>query len=79
MVATACAIGCVTKPCISSGEAPGYCVVMVSVVLSVSGYCRTGRSPRARAPSSRMSVLTTSASTGRRTKRSVNFMTSIPA
>ncbi|MNK30358.1 hypothetical protein D3C87_487750 [compost metagenome] len=77
--ATDCAMGCVTKPCIRSGEAPGYWVVMVMVVLSVSGYCRTGSPLSALMPSKRISVLTTRASTGRRTKRSVNFMSASAA
>lgn len=71
---TAWAIGWVTKPCMRSAEAPGYSVVTVMVELSSSGYWRIGSLPRENRPSSRISVLTTSASTGRRTNRSVKVI-----
>src|SRR3954452_22023009 len=45
---------------------------MVITVFFNSGYCRTGSSKNARRPISRISRLTTAASTGRRTKMSVN-------
>ena len=35
---TAWVIGWVTKPCISSAEAPGYSVLMVMVELASNGY-----------------------------------------
>ena len=72
--ATAWLIGWVTKPCISSEEAPGYWVVTVMVDVSSIGYWRIGRFISARTPNSRISVLTTTASTGRRRKRSVKFI-----
>src|SRR5581483_1223989 len=51
---------------------------MVIVVLEVRGNCRTGRlKPEAR-PMSRISRLTTVASTGRRMKLSVNDMGTAP-
>src|SRR3954467_6752724 len=71
---TACSIGWVMKPCIRLGSAPGKLVVTWMTVFCSSGYCRTVRSKNARAPISRISRLTTIASTGRRMKRSVKRM-----
>src|SRR5690349_4393523 len=75
---TACSIGCVMKPCIRLGSAPGKLVVTMITVFSSSGYCRTVRSKKARAPSSRISRLTTVASTGRRMKISVKRIGLLP-
>lgn len=72
---TAWVIGCVTKPCINSAEAPGYSVLMVMVELSSNGYWRIGNLPMANSPIRMIRLLTTSASTGRRTKTSVNLTT----
>src|ERR1051325_9788145 len=47
---------------------------MVIVAFSVLGNCRTGRLNTARTPSTRISRLTTVASTSLRMKRSVNFI-----
>src|ERR1700674_4567665 len=47
---------------------------MVTTAFSVCGYWLTGRLPTDRKPSTRISRLTTTASTGRRMKRSVKFM-----
>src|ERR1700709_1305662 len=76
--ATACSIGVVMKPCIRSGEAPGYTVVTVITVLDSFGYCRIGRLVAALKPISRISRLTTSASTGRLMKISVKAITGAP-
>src|SRR6266850_5669735 len=73
-VDTACEIGVVMKPCIKSGEAPGYVVVTVIVVLDSLGYWRICSPVIAFRPISRISRLTTSASTGRRMKMSVKDM-----
>src|ERR1700680_2605343 len=47
---------------------------MVTTAFSVCGYWLTGRRPTDRKPSTRISRLMTTASTGRRMKRSVKFM-----
>ena len=47
---------------------------MVTTVSLVSGYWRTSRENRERRPTTRISRLTTLASTGRRMKMSVKFM-----
>src|SRR5450432_1919632 len=47
---------------------------MVTTAFSVWGYWLTGKLPTERNPSTRISRLTTIASTGRRMKRSVKFM-----
>ena len=47
---------------------------MVTTPFSVFGYARTCRELKERSPTTRMTRLTTEASTGRRMKRSVNFM-----
>src|SRR5262245_15264370 len=47
---------------------------MVTMAFCVCGYCSTCSVPRARAPSTRISRLTTDARTGRRMKMSVNCM-----
>ena len=62
------------KPEMVSGSAPKYAVVTVTTAFSVLGYCCTGSEPAARRPSTRIARLMTVASTGRRTKMSVNFM-----
>ena len=54
-------------------------VVTVTTAFSVRGYCSTGRALMARRPTTRISRLMTAASTGRRMKRSVNFMGRRPA
>src|ERR1700761_989584 len=59
------------KPWIRSAEAPGYDVVMLTTVFDSFGYCRIGRLVAARKPIRRISRLTTSASTGRLMKISV--------
>ena len=63
--------GVVTKPATVAGSAPKYCVVTVTTAFCVRGYCRTGSAVRDLRPSTRISRLTTVASTGRRTKISV--------
>src|SRR5258708_22572656 len=54
-------------------------VVTVITVLSSLGYCRIGSVVSARSPTSRMSRLTTSESTGRRIKMSVKDTKAPPA
>jgi hypothetical protein len=49
-------------------------VVTVMTAFSVFGYSSTGSDMKARMPSTRISRLTTLASTGRRMKISVNFI-----
>src|SRR6516162_5464169 len=66
------------KPCIKSGDAPGYNVVTVIVVLDSLGYWRICKPVIALRPISRISRLTTSASTGRRMKMSVKDMSQAP-
>src|SRR3954471_1980061 len=77
--ATACSIGVVMKPCIRSGDAPGYTVVTVITVLVSLGYCRIGRLVAALKPISRISSETTTASTGRLMKISVKDMRLLPS
>src|SRR5205814_3657734 len=57
-----------------TAEPPGRAVVTVIDVLKSRGYCRIWRPSIAFSPISRMSRLTTSASTGRLIKISVNFI-----
>src|SRR3954470_17751259 len=59
------------NPCIRSGDAPGYTVVTVITVFDSLGYCRIGRLVAALKPISRISRLTTTDSTGRLMKMSV--------
>ena len=74
--ATALSIGVVMKPAIASGSAPGKCVVMVTMPFSVFGYASTCNELNERIPTTRISRLTTLASTGRRMKMSVKFTAS---
>src|SRR5512135_2328016 len=66
--------GAVMKPATSAGSAPVYTVVTVTTAFCVRGNCSTGKSVTERRPSTSSSRLTTVASTGRRTKMSVNFI-----
>src|SRR4051812_4566503 len=74
----ACAIapssGWVMNPAIVCASAPKYAVEMVTTAFCVLGYWLIGRVNTDRRPSTMMSRLTTMARTGRRMKRSVNFM-----
>src|SRR5712691_10301234 len=53
-------------------------VVTVTTAFCVRGYCRTGRSPIERSPSTKIVRLTTVARTGRSMKISVNFLICAP-
>src|SRR5512135_1492365 len=55
-------------------SAPGYAVATVTTAFCVYGYCRTGSRPIERRPSTRITRLTTLASTGRSMKMSVNLL-----
>src|SRR5262249_9357208 len=66
--------GVVMNPRTRSALAPTYTVVTVTVALSSLGYWRTFSERTACRPATRMTRLTTIASTGRRMKMSVNFM-----
>src|SRR6266542_74864 len=66
--------GVVMKPRTRSALAPTYAVVTFTTAMSVRGNCRTDRDRIACRPAIRITRLTTTARTGRRTKRSVNFM-----
>src|SRR4029079_9463553 len=68
--------GVVMKPRTRSELAPTYTVRTVTVALSSFGYWRTFRVRIACRPATTMRTLTTIASTGRRRKSSVSFMTS---
>src|SRR4029079_12565478 len=68
--------GVVMKPRTRSALAPTYTVRTVTVALSSFGYWRTFSVRIACRPATTIRTLTTIASTGRRRKRSVNFMTS---
>src|SRR5580700_1715766 len=59
------------KPWIRSADAPGYEVVTLTTVFDSFGYCRIGSEVAARKPISRISRLTTTDSTGRLMKMSV--------
>src|ERR1700738_3307054 len=67
--------GVVMNPRTRSALAPTYAVVTVTDAISLRGYCRTFRVLMACNPAMRITRLTTSASTGRRMKRSVRFFT----
>src|SRR6266536_1466991 len=60
--------------CVRAALAPTYAVVTFTTAMSVRGNCRTDRDRIACSPAIRITRLTTMARTGRRTKRSVNFM-----
>src|SRR6185295_18794770 len=62
------------KPRTRSALAPTYAVVTVMAAFSLRGYWRTFSERIAWTPAIRIRRLTTSATTGRRMKRSVNFM-----
>src|SRR5262249_11837200 len=64
--------GVVTNPRTRLASAPTYTVRTAIVALSMRGYWRTLMLRTARIPVISMTRLTTTASTGRRTKRSVN-------
>src|SRR5947209_19469954 len=66
--------GVVTKPRTRSAFAPTYVVVTVVDAFSLRGYWRTLSERIACTPAITMIRLTTSARTGRRMNRSVNFM-----
>src|SRR5467141_3826476 len=66
--------GVVTKPRTRSAVAPTYAVVTVMAAFSLRGYWRTFSERMACTPAITIRRLTTSATTGRRMKRSVNFM-----
>src|SRR2546426_10303229 len=66
--------GVVTKPRTRSAVAPTYAVVMVMAAFSLRGYWRTFSERMACTPAMTMRRLMTIARTGRRMKRSVNFM-----
>src|SRR3954468_2499801 len=63
------------NPWIRSGDAPGYTVVTLTTVLDSFGYCRIGRLVAALKPISRINRLTTTLSTGRLMKMSVQAIT----
>src|SRR6267378_1698874 len=66
--------GVVRKPRTRSAVAPTYAVVTVMAAFSLRGYWRTFSERIACTPAITIRRLTTSATTGRRMKRSVNFM-----
>src|SRR6185437_10452765 len=72
--AIACSSGWVMKPATVCASAPKYAVVTVTTAFSVCGYWRTVSEVTARTPSTRISALTTIASTGFLMKISVKFM-----
>src|SRR5258705_13665930 len=59
------------NPWINAADAPGYEVVTLTTVFDSFGYCRIGRLVAALKPISRISRLTTTDSTGRLMKMSV--------
>src|SRR3954447_8778998 len=67
------------NPWIRSGDAPGYTVVMLTTVLDSFGYCRIGRLVAALKPIRRISRLTTTLSTGRLMKMSVQAIVALPS
>src|SRR5947207_8137 len=66
--------GAVTKPRTRSAFAPTYAVVTTMFAMSLRGNWRTESERTACSPAMRITRLTTMARTGRRMKRSVNFM-----
>src|SRR6516164_3819852 len=68
--------GVVMNPRMRPALAPTYAVVTVMAAFSLRGYCRTLSERMACTPAMTMSRLTTMARTGRRMKRSVNFICS---
>src|SRR6266545_1779361 len=66
--------GVVTKPRTSAAFAPTYVVVTVMAAFSLRGYWRTLIDRIAWRPAITITRFTTIASTGRRMKRSVNFI-----
>src|SRR5712691_8824935 len=66
--------GVVMNPRTKSALAPTYAVVTFTTAISLLGNCRTDRDRIACSPAIRITRLTTTARTGRRTKRSVNFI-----
>src|SRR5579863_3778360 len=62
------------KPWIRSAAAPGYEVVIFTTVFDKRGYCRIGNTVAARKPIKRISRLTTTESTGRLMKISVQII-----
>ncbi len=66
--------GVVMNPRTRSALAPTYTVDTFTTAMSLRGYCRTLSARIDCSPARRMTRLTTTASTGRRTKRSVNFI-----
>src|SRR5690606_18471454 len=68
--------GVVMKPRTRSALAPTYAVCTVTVALSSLGYCRTFNDRTACSPAMMITRFTTMASTGRRMKMSVSFITS---
>src|SRR5450432_1108292 len=71
--------GVVMKPRTSSALAPTYTVVTVTAAFSLFGYCRTLSVRIACTPAMTMMRFTTMAMTGRRMKRSVNFISPLPS
>src|SRR3954454_3521871 len=69
--------GVVMNPRTRSALAPTYTVETRTTAMSLRGYCRTLSARIDCRPAIRMTRLTTIASTGRLTKRSVNFMTCV--
>src|SRR5262245_5316906 len=69
--------GVVMNPRTRSALAPTYAVVTVTMAMSLRGYCRTLRERIDCRPAMRITRLTTIASTGRRTKRSVTFILAV--
>src|SRR6185503_9739218 len=69
--------GVVMKPRTRSAPAPTYAVVTVTTAMSLRGYCRTLRERIDWSPAIRITRLTTIARTGRRTNRSVNFISTV--
>src|SRR6185295_15870686 len=69
--------GVVMKPRTRSALAPTYAVVTVTTAMSLRGYWRTDSERIDCSPAIRITRLTTIASTGRRTNRSVNFISAV--
>src|SRR5262245_62546297 len=69
--------GVVMKPRTRSALAPTYAVVTVITAMSLRGYWRTLNERIDWSPAIRMTRFTTTARTGRLTKRSVNFISTV--